>query len=158
MSDYSVETHGRASLHWGFDFMFLLKTFKIIPNYQMSISKRVKSFKYAFKGIFTMLKTQQNTWIHAVVTMLILFLGFYFKISNNEWCWIILAMMAVWTAEALNTAIEFLADAVSSKHHPLIGKAKDVAAGAVLISAIGSAIIGLLIFLPSELFNSGKFS
>ena len=57
-------------------------------------------------------------------------------------------MMAVWTAETLNTAIEFLADAVSSEHHPLIEKAKDVAAGAVLISAIGSAVIGTLIFFP----------
>ena len=114
----------------------------------MIISERIKSFKYAFKGIFSMLRSQQNAWIHAFATVLISSLGFYFHISKNEWCWIILAIMAVWIAEALNTAIEFLADAVSPEHHPLIGKAKDVAAGAVLISAIGSAIIGLLIFIP----------
>jgi len=63
--------------------------------------------------------------------------GFYLGIDRNEWCWIVLAIVAVWTAETLNTAVELLADATSPNYHPLIGKAKDVAAGAVLISAIG---------------------
>ena len=73
------------------------------------------------------------------------------RLSNAEWCWIILAIISVWTAEALNTAFEFLTDVASPEFHPLAGKAKDVAAGAVLITAIGSVLIGLLIFGPYAL-------
>lgn len=65
-----------------------------------------------------------------------------------EWCWIILAIAIVWTAEALNTAFEFLADVASPEFHPTVRDAKDVAAGAVLVTAIASAIIGTVIFLP----------
>jgi diacylglycerol kinase (ATP) len=83
-----------------------------------------------------------------LATVLVCFAGFYFAISKAEWCWIVLAIMAVWTAEALNTAFEFLADATNPTFHPLVRNAKDVAAGAVLISAIGSAVIGLLVFGP----------
>jgi diacylglycerol kinase (ATP) len=64
------------------------------------------------------------------------------------WCALVLAIMAVWTAEALNTALEFLADAATPQMHPLVKKAKDVAAGAVLLSAIGAAIVGVLVFWP----------
>ena len=77
--------------------------------------------------------------------------GLCFGLSPSEWCWIVLAIMAVWTAEALNTAFEFLADVASPDFHPLVKHSKDVAAGAVLISAIGSAIIGLLILGPHVL-------
>lgn len=69
-------------------------------------------------------------------------------LTAAEWCWIILAIMAVWTAEALNTALEFLADVASPEFHPLVGYAKDVAAGGVLISAIGSALVGILVLGP----------
>jgi diacylglycerol kinase (ATP) len=66
----------------------------------------------------------------------------------SDWCWIILAISLVWTAEALNTAFEFLADAASPEFHPLVRNAKDVAAGAVLITAIGAVIIGCIVFWP----------
>jgi diacylglycerol kinase (ATP) len=69
-------------------------------------------------------------------------------LTKSEWCWIILAIVVVWTAEALNTALEFLTDAASPDYHPLVQKAKDVAAGAVLISAVGAAVIGLIILGP----------
>jgi len=95
-----------------------------------------------------MVRSQHNAWIHAVATALVIAAGVFFDITRNEWNWIILAIIAVWTAEALNTAFEFLADATSPAFHPLIGKAKDVAAGAVLIAAIGSVAIGLSIFGP----------
>jgi diacylglycerol kinase (ATP) len=108
----------------------------------------MKRFEYALTGILVMLKSQQSAWIHGLATVLVCFAGFYFGISRTDWCWIVLAIMAVWTAEALNTAFEFLADATSPTFHPLVGKAKDVAAGAVLITAIGSAVIGLLILGP----------
>jgi len=95
-----------------------------------------------------MLRSQQNAWIHAAATIGVIAAGFFFRVSAGEWCWLVLALMAVWSAEALNTAFEFLADAASPDFHPLVKKAKDVAAGAVLLSAIGSGLIGLLVLGP----------
>ncbi|MFQ5604465.1 MAG: diacylglycerol kinase family protein [bacterium] len=109
---------------------------------------RVNSFKFAIQGIGFMIKSQQNAWIHAVVTGLVVFTGWFFGFTKFDWCWVVLAMISVWTAEAFNTALECLTDAVSSEFHPLLGKAKDVAAGAVLITAVGAIIIGLLIIGP----------
>ena len=74
--------------------------------------------------------------------------GFFFHLSPQEWCWIVLAVSIVWTAEALNTAFEFLADAASPNFHPVVRDAKDVAAGAVLITALASSVIGAIIFWP----------
>ena len=112
---------------------------------------RIRSFKYAFAGIWTMLKSQHNAWIHAGITAIVIAAGFFFCISAAEWCRLVLAIMAVWTAEALNTAFEFLADVASPEFHPLVKKSKDVAAAAVLISAIGSVIVGWLVFGPHVL-------
>ena len=103
-----------------------------------------------------MIQSQHNAWIHALATALVISAGIFFHITRGEWNWIILAIMAVWTAEALNTAFEFLADATNPTFHPLIGKAKDVAAGAVLIAAIGSVAIGLLVFGPHIMSFIGK--
>jgi len=80
-----------------------------------------------------------------------MFVAAFFRLSASEWCWMVIAIMAVWTAEALNTAFEFLADVASPEFHPLVEKAKDVAAGAVLISAGGSVVIALLILGPYTL-------
>jgi diacylglycerol kinase (ATP) len=93
-----------------------------------------------------MLCSQQNAWIHAFATAIVIIFGIQFNLTKSEWCWIILAAILVWAAEALNTAFEFLTDAASPEFHPLAAKAKDVAAGAVLITAIGAVLIGLLIF------------
>ncbi len=95
-----------------------------------------------------MIQSQQNAWIHAVATVVVAVAGLYFRITPAEWSWVVLAIMSVWTAEALNTAVEFLADATKPEFNLLIGDAKDVAAGAVLISAIGAAVIGVLVFGP----------
>ena len=116
-----------------------------------SIAGRIRSIRHAFRGIGTMLRSQHNAWIHGVATVLVVALGLTFRLTRVEWCCLILAMMAVWTAEALNTAFEFLADVASPDFHPLIKQAKDVAAGAVLISAIGSAVVGLLVLGPHVL-------
>jgi diacylglycerol kinase len=113
-----------------------------------TIGSRIKSFKYAFEGIFLLLKTQHNAWIHFISTIAVVLTGLLFKLSTTEWCLIILSIIIVWMSEALNTACEFLADVTSPEFHPLIKKSKDVAAGAVLITAIGAVVIGLLIFLP----------
>ena len=98
-----------------------------------------------------MLRSQQNAWVHAFATITVLIAGFVLKITPGEWCWLVLAIISVWVAEALNTAFEFLADVASPEFHPLVKKAKDVAAGAVLISAIGAIIIGIIIIGPHVL-------
>lgn len=113
-----------------------------------SFSRRARSFLYAFRGIGVMLVSQHNAWIHALATVAVFAAGFALGLSASEWCWIVLSVIAVWTAEALNTAFEFLADAAHPDIHPLVERAKDVAAGAVLISAIGAATIALLVFGP----------
>lgn len=109
---------------------------------------RIRSFRYAIAGILRMMRCQHNAWIHAAATIAVVLLGVFFGLSRFEWCWIVLAIVIVWTAEALNTAFEFLADAASPNFHPVVRDAKDVAAGAVLVSAIASAIIGAIVFWP----------
>ena len=113
-----------------------------------SLHGRVQSFRHAINGILLMLKSQHNAWIHATASVVVLLNGVFFRLSPRQWCWLVIAIMAVWMAEALNTALEFLADVTSPEFHPLVEKAKDVAAGAVLISAAGSVVIGILILGP----------
>ncbi len=115
---------------------------------RFELGDRARSFQHAIRGLRLMLRSQHNAWIHAVVTVLALAAGLFFHISAVEWCLVILAMSSVWAAEALNTAVEFLADATTTKYHSVIGKAKDVAAGAVLATAIGAALVGMIIFGP----------
>ena len=117
-------------------------------NKAFSFTGRIRSFGAAFAGIGTLLKSQQNAWIHAFATVAVIIAGLLLKITSAEWCWIVLAIVCVWMAEALNTAFEFLADVASPDYNPLVKKAKDIAAGAVLISAIGAVIIGILVLGP----------
>ncbi len=124
-------------------------------SHTFTFTGRLRSFKYAFTGIATMLKSQHNAWVHAVATVGVLISGLLLGVSREDWCWLVLAVMAVWSAEALNTAFEFLADVASPEFHPLVKKSKDVAAGAVLITAIGAVIIGLLVFVPYLLIVMG---
>lgn len=109
---------------------------------------RIRSFRHAIAGILQMIRCQHNAWIHAAATAIIVVAAFLFRVSAADWCWIIVAISIVWTAEALNTAFEFLADAASPEFHPLVRDAKDVAAGAVLVTAIAAAVIGAIIFWP----------
>lgn len=114
----------------------------------LTFTGRLRSVKCALHGILIMLRTQQNAWIHAAASIAVVALGLVVRLSAAEWCWIVLAIVSVWTAEALNTAFEFLTDVASPAFHPLAGKAKDVAAGAVLLAACGAVAIGLLVFGP----------
>ena len=109
---------------------------------------RRASFIYAVRGIVTLVKTQHNAWIHLFATLGVISFGFYFGVSGAEWSLLIVAIIVVWFAEALNTAVEFLADTITKEHHPLIGNAKDVAAGGVLVASIGAAAIGIIVFWP----------
>jgi diacylglycerol kinase (ATP) len=113
-----------------------------------SLAVRLKSFVYAGRGVRTLLATQRNTRIHLVATLGVVGLGLALGVSKLEWVALILAIVSVWTAEALNTALEFLCDVASPEFHPLVEKAKDVAAGAVLVAAVGAAGIGLLVLGP----------
>jgi diacylglycerol kinase (ATP) len=117
-------------------------------NGPFTIEGRLKSVRYAFHGLGLMLVSQHNAWLHAFASICVLITGGLCGLSGEEWCWIILAIMAVWTAEALNTALELLADAASPEFHPMVRMAKDVAAGGVLISAMGSVVIGLFVLGP----------
>jgi diacylglycerol kinase len=117
-------------------------------NQPFTLTARLHSLKYAVNGLLILLKTQHNAWIHAVATILVSLLGLSVGFSKSEWCWIVLTISMVWMAEGFNTALELLADATCPNPHPLVGQAKDVAAGAVLLSAIGAIIIGLIIMVP----------
>lgn len=109
---------------------------------------RLFSFKYAFSGLRYVLFSQRNAWIHSLITIAVIILASFLKLSFLEWGILLLAIGMVWTAETLNTAIEALVNLVSPQPHPLAKVTKDVSAAAVLISAIVSVIIGLLILLP----------
>ncbi len=117
----------------------------------LTLAGRIQSFRCAARGVRLMLRSQHNAWLHAVASCCVLIVGGLCVLTAAEWCWIILAIMAVWTAEALNTALELLADAAAPEFHPVVGYAKDVAAGGVLISAMGSAIVGVLVLGPHVL-------
>lgn len=113
-----------------------------------SRGRLVRSFGYAFRGLGILLRTQPNARLHAAVTVAVVAAGFCFGISRGEWCAVVGAVGLVWTAEGMNTALEALVDLVSPGIHPLAGRAKDVAAGAVLCAAFAALGIGLLIFGP----------
>ena len=113
-----------------------------------SIAARIRSFRYAFAGARVLLSSQHNARIHAAATMAVCIAGALFRVSAQEWGLLAVAIGQVWTAEALNTAIEFLADEISEEKRSRIGKAKDVAAFGVLMAALSSAIIGGIVFLP----------
>ncbi len=121
------------------------------PGPDFSLRARGRSFRFAGQGIAAMVATQHNAWIHLVLSVAVIALAVWLGVSRLEWALLVLAIAAVWVAEAMNTALETLADALMPEHHPLVGRAKDVAAGGVLIAAIGSAIVGLLILGPALL-------
>ncbi len=110
--------------------------------------RRVASFGHAFRGVWAALRSEVHLQIHAVATVVVIGLGFYFGITRLEWALVALAIAGVWAAELLNTAIEALTDLASPTYHPLAGKAKDVAAGAVLLAALGALVVGALVFGP----------
>lgn len=110
--------------------------------------KRIASIGFALEGILTLLRTQMNARIHLLATLVVVSLAAYLDVQRTEWALLVFAIALVWTAEGLNTGIEFLADAAVPDPHSLIKHAKDVAAGAVLLASIAAAIIGALVFLP----------
>lgn len=111
----------------------------------------ITSFSYAVTGIRTAFATQPNVRIHLFIALLISILGYFFGLSTEELIEIILLVGLVLVAEMINTAIEFACNAITTETHPEIKKAKDVAAGSVLVVSILAIIIGLIIFIPKIL-------
>jgi len=110
------------------------------------LQRRISSFACAIKGAAFLIRSQPHARIHLAATGAVFVLGLALNLQRLEWCLLIIAIMIVWVAEGMNTALEAIADAVHPGHHPLIGRAKDVAAAAVLIAAVGAVLIGILIF------------
>lgn len=124
-----------------------------VPDF--SARDRLRSFAYAWNGLRSVIRGQHNAWIHLGLTALAIGLGFVLGISRLEWCAIVIVIGGVWAAEAFNTALEALSDALVPERNPKIGGAKDAAAGAVLVSAIAAAAVGVIVFLPRLLALAG---
>ncbi|MXV17828.1 diacylglycerol kinase family protein [Hufsiella ginkgonis] len=112
------------------------------------MKKVVRSFGFAGKGIAWSFRTQFNFRIHIIAALLVTGLGWWVRLSLTEWVCVVLCFAMVMVTEMVNTAIEVLVDLVSPGYHSKAGLVKDIAAGAVLISAILAAIIGCVIFIP----------
>ncbi|MDO9634725.1 MAG: diacylglycerol kinase family protein [Paludibacter sp.] len=112
------------------------------------MKRRIHSFKHAIRGIRMVIKSEKNMQIHLVVAVLVLLAGWFFCISATEWMLCLLCFGLVFGSEMVNTSIENIVDLASPQKHELAGKAKDMAAGAVLISALFAACVGLMIFIP----------
>lgn len=109
---------------------------------------RILSFKYALEGIYAALKQEPNLKIHFLIALLVIALSFILNISTTDWVIIIFIIGFVIAIELTNTAIEKVVDVFTDKEHPGAKYAKDISAGAVLVAAITSVIIGFFIFLP----------
>lgn len=115
---------------------------------KFSLGKRARSFGYAFEGMSTLVRDEHNARIHIAVLVAVVTAGLAFGITAGEWCICLICFGTVLMAEAMNSAIEAIADLVMPDRHPLIKKAKDVAAAGVLFTAIAAAAAGLIIFVP----------
>ena len=123
----------------------------MMKDKKFSFPGRIKSFGNAFRGIFFAFKTQHNIWIHSLAIVVVVIAGFIFKLDVMEWGLVVLAIGLVLAAEMINTAMEWLIDLVSPDYSEKAGLIKDVAAGAVLVAAVISVIIGAIVFVPKLL-------
>lgn len=117
----------------------------------MKNKKLINSFKYAFKGLGSAVKSERNMKIHFTIMMLVIIAGIFFNIAIWEWITCFILFGLVIGMECVNTAIEIIVDMVSPKYNEAAGRAKDIAAGGVLACAIGAAVAGIFIFLPKVL-------
>ena len=113
-----------------------------------SLRKRIKSFSYAFAGIRVLLREEHNARIHLVAAVAAVAAGFLFGITPGQWTAVVIVIAMVFSAEAVNSAIERTADFVKAERDDRKRDIKDLAAGAVLICAIGAAVVGVIVFLP----------
>lgn len=113
-----------------------------------SLKARLRSVGYALAGLAWLLRSQHNTRIHLASSLAVIALAGWLRVQREDWLWLLLAIAMVWAAELFNTALEQLADALMPERHPLVGRAKDLAAAAVLVTAMLALLIGLLVFWP----------
>ena len=114
----------------------------------LSLQSRISSFGFAFRGIFKFFQQEPNAWIHLAATSCVFIAAVYFDVSNSEMIALIIVSAFVWVAEIFNTVIERIMDFISVKKEPEIAFIKDLAAGAVLISAITAIFVGAIVFIP----------
>ncbi|MCZ4318436.1 diacylglycerol kinase family protein [Aequorivita viscosa] len=112
------------------------------------LGKRLKAFRYAFKGAFLLLRHEASIQVQTALAIVMTIAGFYFEISAVEWMFQIFAIGLILSVEGLNTAVEKIADFVHPDFHNKIGFIKDVAAGAVFFAAVTAIIIGCFIYIP----------
>jgi len=117
-------------------------------RFPAALRRRVASFGYAFRGVAAALRSEIHLQFHALATVVVAGLGFYFQLNALEWALVALAVGLVWSLELANTAVEAVVNLVSPEYHPLAGRAKDVAAGAVLVGAVAALVVGVLVFWP----------
>ena len=109
----------------------------------------LRSFGYAFSGIAYLLRSQRNARLHAAITLVVIGLGTWLRLTGPQWAVLVLAMGLVWTAETVNTALENLVDLASPQVDPAAKSIKDLAAAAVLLAAIAAAGVGVLVLGPA---------
>lgn len=112
------------------------------------LGKRLKAFRYAFKGAFLLIRYEASIQVQTTIAIVMIIAGFYFEISTVEWMFQIFAIGLILSIEGLNTAVEKIADFVHPDFHNKIGFIKDVAAGAVFFAAVTAIIIGCIIYFP----------
>ncbi|MBI5975749.1 diacylglycerol kinase family protein [Staphylococcus canis] len=105
-------------------------------------------FKYAIHGCFTLLKKDANYLYHLIISIIVLIVATYLNLSSLQWLMLVLAIFLVLITEAINTAIEYVVDLITSEYHPFAKHAKDIGAFSVLLASIFAVIVGLVIFLP----------
>jgi diacylglycerol kinase len=112
----------------------------------------MKGFIYALKGLAEGIKTQLNMKVHIIVALITLLTAYFLNIEPHEWKWLIVSIGLVISIELINTAIEYMVNFISPKHHPIAGKIKDLSAAGVLVAALTALSIGLIIFIPRIMF------
>ncbi len=121
----------------------------ITPTAEPSfVRSRLRSFGHAFRGWWYVIRTQRNAWIHTIISVVVIGVAFWLRVSASDWAVLVLAIAMVFAAEFMNTAIEVVVDLASPQMHPLAKIGKDVGAATVLLTALAAAIIGVLILGP----------
>lgn len=114
----------------------------------LASNHRILSFKYATTGIISALKEEPNLKFHFGAALFVILISFILNLSRSDWITIIFLIGFVISVELTNTAIESVVDAFTDKEHPGAKLAKDISAGAVLVAAVTSAVVGIIVFLP----------
>lgn len=112
------------------------------------IKKHLSSYRFAFRGILFAFRSENNMLIHLIAGVVVILTNYFLGVSKVEWLITLILVGLAWTAEIFNTAIEKLADRVTKEKDPLIGQAKDLAAGAVLVICIFAVACAMIIYLP----------